>query len=303
MEQQVSTFPLLSIITFLPIIGAIMMALLVRKDSNKQAKTFALWVSLVTFLTSVLMFIKFDANLAGFQFVEKFEWVTDKNIFYFLGVDGISIYLIMLTTLLLPVCILASWNSINKRVKEYMILFLLLESFVIGVFVSLDFLLFYFFFEASLIPMFLIIGIWGAQNRIYASYKFFLYTFLGSVFLLLAILYLYNQFGTTDITALSLVGKELGIDIQKWLWLAFFVSFAVKVPMFPFHTWLPDAHVQAPTAGSVILAGVLLKLGAYGFIRLSLPILPQASAHFADFVFILSCIAISWFTRNIWFRR
>lgn len=289
---QTSTFPLLSVLTFLPLIGAILLAVLVNKTSDKNAKAFTLWISLVTFFTSLLMYLRFDNSATGYQFVEKFEWVTGKGIYYFLGVDGISLYLIILTTFLIPICVLASWNSIKTRIKEYMILFLLLESLVIGVFVSLDFLLFYFFFEASLIPMFIIIGVWGAQNRIYAAYKFFLYTLLGSVFLLLAIIYLYIQFGTTDITVLTMKAKDLDLDIQKILWLCFFASFAVKVPMWPVHTWLPDAHVQAPTAGSIILAGVLLKLGAYGLIRLSLPILPDASAYFADFVFVLSVIAI-----------
>lgn len=290
--EQATTFPLLSVLVFLPLIGAILLAVLVNGKSEKSAKAFALWVSLVTFFTSILMLLRFDSLDSGYQFVEKFEWVTGKGIFYFLGVDGISLYLILLTTFLIPICILASWNSIKERVKEYMILFLLLETLVIGVFVSLDFLLFYFFFEASLIPMFLIIGVWGAQNRIYAAYKFFLYTLFGSVFLLLAIIYLYVQFGTTDITVLSEQGKSLGLDVQRMLWLGFFASFAVKVPMWPVHTWLPDAHVQAPTAGSVILAGVMLKLGAYGLIRLSLPILPDASVYFANFVFILSIIAV-----------
>ncbi len=292
MEQQDFTLPILSALTFLPLVGAILLCVLVGKDSDKTAKTFALWVSSVTFFTSILVFLKFDNLNAGYQFVEKFEWIEGTNIFYFLGIDGISIYLILLTAFLIPICILASWNSIQTRVKEYMILFLILETLVIGVFVSLDFLLFYFFFEASLIPMFLIIGIWGGVNRIYASYKFFLYTLFGSVFLLLAIIYLYTQFGTTDITALTLQAKTLDLDVQKWLWLAFFASFAVKVPMWPVHTWLPDAHVQAPTAGSVILAGVLLKLGAYGLIRLSLPILPDASVYFTNFVFLLSAVAV-----------
>lgn len=287
-----STFPILSILVLLPVIGAALLALLVGKQSDKSAKTYALWVSLVTLFTSILVFLRFDHLNPGYQFVEKFEWIDGKGIYYFLGVDGISIYLLLLTTFLIPICILASWNSIKERVKEYMILFLILESLVMGVFVSLDFLLFYLFFEASLIPMFVIIGVWGAQNRIYAAYKFFLYTFLGSVFLLLAIIYLYIHFGTTDMTALALRGRELDLDIQNILWLAFFASFAVKVPMWPFHTWLPDAHVQAPTAGSVILAGVLLKLGAYGLIRLSLPILPDASSYFADFMFTLSIIAV-----------
>lgn len=293
-------FPILTILTFLPLTGALLLAFSIytqkseegKSISDKNARLLALWVSLFTFAVSVFAFLKFDNSRKGFQFVEKFEWVEGSNIFYHLGVDGISIYLILLTTFLIPVCIISSWRSITKQVKEYMILFLVLETLVIGVFVSLDFLLFYFFFEASLIPMFIIIGVWGAENRVYAAYKFFLYTLLGSLFLLLAIIYLYVQFDTTDILVLAKKAPELSLNIQRILWLAFFASFAVKVPMWPFHTWLPDAHVQAPTAGSVILAGVLLKLGAYGFIRLSLPILPDASHYFAQFILILSAVAV-----------
>jgi len=287
------SLPILSIITFLPLVAAFAIFAFARgSNSAKYSKLTALSVSLVVFVLSLFMLSGFDATATGYQFVEKFEWIKNAGIYYHLGIDGISVYFIVLTGFLTPICILASWNSITKQVKEYMILFLTLEALVIGVFVSLDFLLFYFFFEASLIPMFLIIGIWGAENRVYASLKFFLYTLFGSVFLLLAILYLYNQFGTTDIPTLTAQAPELALGLQQILWLAFFASFAVKVPMWPLHTWLPDAHVQAPTAGSVILAGVLLKLGAYGFLRFSLPMLPDASEYFANFVYVLSAIAI-----------
>ncbi|HCR85141.1 MAG TPA: NADH-quinone oxidoreductase subunit M [Alphaproteobacteria bacterium] len=284
--------PILSLLIFAPLLGAVFILLFTNEKCEEKAKIIALWTSVITFIISLLVWKNFDATNASMQMVEKFEWVREASIFYHLGVDGVSIYLILLTTLLIPICILASWNSIKEKIKLYMVLFLLLETLVIGVFVSLDFLLFYFFFEASLIPMFIIIGIWGGDNRVYASFKFFLYTLFGSVFLLLAIIYLYTQFGTTDMLALTEKAPELSLKTQKILWIAFFASFAVKVPMFPFHTWLPDAHVQAPTAGSVILAGVLLKLGAYGFLRLSIPMLPDASVYFANLVYILSIIAV-----------
>ncbi len=283
--------PILTTLTFLPLVGALLLALLIKDE--KISRIFALWISLITFALSLFMLFKFDVSAEGFQMTEKFEWVDNSGIYYFLGVDGISLYLILLTTFLIPVCIISCWKSITTRVKEYMILFLILETLVIGVFLSLDMMLFYFFFEASLIPMYLIIGIWGGENRIYASYKFFLYTLLGSLFLLLAIIYLYLQADTTDITELyNFIPDLVDGRTQKILWFAFFASFAVKVPMWPFHTWLPDAHVQAPTAGSVILAGVLLKLGAYGFIRFSLPILPEASYDLRWFIYALSAIAV-----------
>lgn len=290
-----ANFPVLSIIIFLPLIGALFIALFVKgedKNSVKNAKNAALWMTIGTFIFSLSIWSGFDYANAGFQFVEKHVWVEGYNISYHLGVDGISLFFIILTTFLMPICILAGWNTITKRVREYMIAFLLLETMIIGVFCALDFVLFYIFFEAVLIPMFLIIGVWGGERRIYASFKFFLYTLAGSVLLLIAMLYLYNVTGTTDIPMLMEKGKEIGLDVQKWLWLALFASFAVKVPMWPVHTWLPDAHVQAPTAGSVILAGILLKLGGYGFLRLSLPILPEASIYFADFMFALSIVAI-----------
>jgi NADH-quinone oxidoreductase subunit M len=288
-------FPILSIIVFLPLIGALFLALFIRgddKEANRNAKNAALWVSFGTFIFSLSLWFGFDPSTSAFQFEEKHEWVEGYNIYYHLGIDGISIFFILLTTFLMPICILAGWDSITKRVREYMIAFLMLETMIIGVFVALDFVLFYLFFEAVLIPMYLIIGIWGGERRVYASFKFFLYTLVGSVLLLVALLYMYQVAGTTDIPVLMERMPQLALSVQKWLWLALFASFAVKVPMWPFHTWLPDAHVQAPTAGSVILAGVLLKLGGYGFLRLSLPLLPKASEYFAPLMFDLSIIAI-----------
>jgi NADH-quinone oxidoreductase subunit M len=238
---------------------------------------------------SVVAWGRFDTASAQFQLVESHAWISD-TIRFKLGVDGFSLPFVVLTAFLMPFCILASWESINKRVAEYMIAFLVLETLMIGVFVALDLVLFYIFFEAGLIPMFLIIGIWGGKRRIYASFKFFLYTLLGSVLLLLALMAMYWHAGTTDIVAL--LQHKFPKEMQTWLWLAFFASFAVKMPMWPVHTWLPDAHVEAPTAGSVILAGILLKMGGYGFIRFSIPMFPDASAYFANFVFALSAIAI-----------
>lgn len=281
-------FPILSILIFLPLFAAFILLI----SFKKQAKQVALTVTIVQFLLSLLLLKDFDKTTSAFQFVEKFAWIEGYNIYYHLGIDGISLFFVILTTLLMPICILASWNSIEKRVKEYLFAFLILESAIIGVFSALDFMLFYLFFEVMLIPMFLIIGIWGAEDRVYAAFKFFLYTLLGSVLLLVALIYIYLHTGTTDIPALMRELPKFGTEVQKWLWLAFFASFAVKVPMWPVHTWLPDAHVQAPTAGSVILAGILLKMGGYGFLRFSLPMLPEASEYFAQFIFVLSVIAV-----------
>ena len=286
-------FPILSLMTFLPLVG-VLFILCVRGDEEtiaRNARATALLTSVFTFVLSIYMYVAFDKSDADFQFVEKKPWLADFNVFYKMGVDGISVFFVLLSAFLTPVCILASWESITKRVKEYMIAFLILETMMIGMFCALDMVLFYIFFEGVLIPMFIIIGVWGGARRVYASFKFFLYTLLGSVLMLLAILALYNQFGTTDIVSLS-TEAQVPFDIQKWLWLAFMASFAVKVPMWPVHTWLPDAHVEAPTAGSVILAGVLLKMGGYGFLRLSMPILPEASAYFAPLMFWLSVIAV-----------
>ncbi|WEZ83782.1 NADH-quinone oxidoreductase subunit M [Rhizobium sp. 32-5/1] len=284
-------WPILSAVTFLPLVG-IALLLLTNENSvsgRRNILNISLLTTLVVFILSLIVWWDFDAANPGFQMVEKHAWLG-TGISYHLGVDGISMLFVVLSAFLMPFCIVASWLTIEKRLKAYMIAFLMLEVFMIGVFVSLDIVLFYVFFEAGLIPMFIIIGVWGGKDRVYASYKFFLYTLLGSVLMLLAIMAMYWQAGTTDIA--ELLAHNFPPQMQTWLWLAFFASFAVKMPMWPVHTWLPDAHVQAPTAGSVILAGVLLKLGGYGFLRFSLPMFPLASDYFAPFVFTLSVIAI-----------
>jgi NADH-quinone oxidoreductase subunit M len=286
----------------MPLIAAAVLALLLRGDdqaARRNAKWLALIATTATFLISLLLLSGFDPANPGFQFVEEGEWIMGLN--YKMGVDGISILFVLLTTFLMPITILSCWE-VETRVKEYMIAFLVLEGLMIGVFTSLDLVLFYLFFEAGLIPMFLIIGIWGGKDRIYAAFKFFLYTFLGSVLMLVAMIAMYVQAGTTDIPTLMthpfpadtipVFGFRIIGGVQTLLWLAFFASFAVKMPMWPVHTWLPDAHVQAPTAGSVILAAVLLKMGGYGFLRFSLPMFPVASDLLAGFVFWLSVIAI-----------
>jgi len=283
---------LLSVLIFLPLAGAGFILMIPGDDeiAVRNARRTALFASSFTFVMSLFLWFGFDGSTADFQFVEKADWIPTYNITYHLGVDGISMLFVMLTTLLTPICILASWDSIKTRVKEYMIAFLILETMMVGMFSALDIVIFYIFFEAVLIPMFLIIGVWGGQRRVYASYKLFLYTLTGSVLMLLAILVMYLQAGTTDIPALMATRFDPGLQI--WLWLAFFASFAVKVPMWPVHTWLPDAHVEAPTAGSVILAGVLLKFGGYGFIRFSLPMFPDASLYFTPMIYGLSIVAV-----------
>jgi NADH-quinone oxidoreductase subunit M len=282
---------LLSITTFLPLLGVLLILLMTPagKAGDMMARQISLFTTTITFIVTLVLWSMFDPTAPGFQFEEKYPWLGG-NINYHLGVDGISLPFVILTAFLMPLCILASWTSIEKRVKEYMVAFLVLETLMIGVFVSLDLVLFYLFFEGGLIPMFLIIGIWGGARRVYASFKFFLYTLLGSVLMLIAVMAMYVTAGTTDIP--TLMAYEFPVEMQTWLWLAFFASFAVKMPMWPVHTWLPDAHVEAPTAGSVILAGILLKMGGYGFLRFSLPMFPDASAYFADFVMVLSVIAI-----------
>ncbi len=292
-------FPILSILTFLPLISALIIFLFVKNtdqqqndQSNKKLFYSAIAISVINFILSITLLFKFDKANANFQFTENISLIPEYGINYALGIDGISLVMIILTTFLIPICLITSINSVKNRVKEYVILFLLLESFVIGSFVAADLVLFYIFFEAILIPMFFIIGIWGGKNRNYAAYKFFLYTLFGSVLFLTALIYIIATYKTADITTLKLILSQNNIEIQKWLWAAFFLSFAIKIPMFPFHTWLPDAHVQAPTSGSVILAGVLIKLGAYGFLRFSLPFFPDASLYFSQLVFILSTIAI-----------
>ncbi len=284
-----SQLPILSFLIFLPIIVAVAIIFLPKNRINIVGIGFV--ASLVNFLISLKLIFDFDKNIE-FNFIEKISLISKYDINYHLGIDGISLFLILLTTFLIPICFIISKNSIKNFGKEYVICFLLIESFVIASFAALDLVLFYIFFEATLIPMFLIIGIWGGINRIYASYKFFIYTLFGSLFFLIAIIYLCNEFGTANILLLEQKVKTLDFEITKYLFLAFFISFAIKIPMFPFHTWLPDAHVQAPTSGSVILAGVLIKLGAYGFLRFSLPFFPEASLHYSTFIFTLSVIAI-----------
>ena len=287
-----TTWPVLSVTTFLPLVGAALLYLLARgseASAARNARWIALWTTIVTFAVSLVLLVHFDSSQSGFQFEERAHWLG-AAINYHMGVDGISLPFVILTTALMPFCILASWKSIQVRVREYMMAFLVLETLMVGTFSSLDLVLFYLFFEGGLIPMFLIIGVWGGPRRVYASFKFFLYTLLGSVLMLLAIMALYAQVGTTDIP--TLMTTNLPHELQRWAWLAFFASFAVKMPMWPVHTWLPDAHVEAPTAGSVVLAAILLKMGGYGFLRFSLPMFPLASHDFAPLVWTLSAIAI-----------
>jgi NADH-quinone oxidoreductase subunit M len=287
--MNASGMPLLSIVTFLPLFGALWIIFLRDDESGRRnARHIAFYVTLATLGVAIYLWMLFDPSTPEFQFVEEAAWFGPVK--YKLGVDGISVLFIVLTAFLMPLCILASWSAVNERVTEYMIAFLVLETLMIGVFCALDLLLFYLFFEAGLIPMFLIIGVWGGPRRVYASYKFFLYTLLGSVLMLLAMMAMYAHAGTTDIVAL--MDHKFPAGMQWWLWLAFFASFAVKMPMWPVHTWLPDAHVEAPTAGSVILAGILLKMGGYGFLRFSLPMFPLASQDLAPLVFTLSVVAI-----------
>src|SRR6266404_5369624 len=289
-----SHWPLLSLVTFLPLVGAgfIMTARGDEAVVARNARNIALSTSLIVFALSIVLWILFDSSTAAFQFVERARWITigGVTISYHMGIDGISLFFVLLSTLLTVLCIAASWNSVHNQVGEYMIAFLVLETMMIGIFCALDFVLFYVFFEGVLVPMFLIIGVWGGARRVYAAFKFFLFTLLGSVLSLLAILAVYFQTGSTDIEVA--LAHNFPPDLQKWLWLAFFASFAVKVPMWPVHTWLPDAHVEAPTAGSVILAAILLKMGGYGFLRFSLPMFPAASHDFAPLIFTLSTIAI-----------
>jgi len=285
--------PWLSIVTFLPLVGVLF--ILFRRggaeaDVARAARSVALLTSTVTFIVSLALWVNFDSSTADFQFVETATWMPQWGINYRMGVDGISLFFVILSTFLTPLCILSAWDAIKVRVKEYMIAFLVLETMMVGMFAALDYMLFYVFFEAVLIPMYIIIGVWGGPRRVYASFKFFLYTLLGSVLMLLALLMMSHVAGTTDIP--TLMKTHFAHDLQLWLWLALFASFAVKVPMWPVHTWLPDAHVEAPTAGSVILAGVLLKMGAYGFVRFSIPMLPEATLVFTPLIYVLSIIAV-----------
>ncbi len=285
-------FPILSLVTFLPLVGCafIMSVRGTEAVVASNSRWAALWTSLVVFVVSLVLWARFDTSQAGFQFTERHEWLPGFRVSYAMGVDGISVLFVLLSTALTPICILASWESVHFRVREYMIAFLVLETMMVGMFSAMDFVVFYMFFEGVLIPMYLIIGVWGGTRRVYASFKFFLYTFAGSVLMLLALLAMWYVAGTTDIP--TLMATAFTPRMQFWLFLAFLASFAVKVPMWPVHTWLPDAHVEAPTAGSVILAGVLLKMGAYGFLRFSVPMLPQASQQFAPLMYALAVVAV-----------
>ena len=293
---------LLSLIIFFPSFGALILGIFLRGEnleSNNNAKLLTLVSTIAPLIFSIFVFSNFNPNVTGFQLVEEYQWLMGLT--YKVGIDGISLPLILLTTITMPIVIISSWK-IERNVKEYMICFLILETLILGVFCSLDLVLFYLFFESGLIPMFLIIGIWGGNNRVYAAFKFFLYTLLGSILMLFAVIYMWTVSGTTDITKLmffdfnssdfELLGFNISGGIQSILWMAFFASFAVKLPMWPFHTWLPDAHVQAPTGGSVVLAAILLKMGGYGFLRFSLPMFPDASLIFQNFIFSISVIAI-----------
>ena len=285
------SFPILSFLTFFPLVGVIF--ILLRKGSievvERSAKNIAVLVSLVNFFVSCYLWIKYNQTTPGFQFVEESKWIANFAT-YKMGVDGISIFLVILTTFISPICIFAAINSLKKRTKEFLIAILVMQTFMVGVFCALDLFLFFLFFEGGLIPMFLIIGIWGGERRVYSALKFFLYTFLGSIFLLIAIIAVYWNMNTLDIA--KLLNTKIPENLQTWLWLGFFISLAIKLPMWPFHTWLPDAHVEAPTPGSVILATILLKISGYGFIRFSLGLFPIASHYFANFIFVLSIIGI-----------
>jgi len=285
----------LNTVTFLPLLGAVIL-LMIPRSEDKLVRSWALLVTIVTFLASIPLFYYFDGSASGMQFETIKPWIPILGASYHIGVDGISILLYMLTTFIMPLTILSSWTSITERVKEFMIAMLVLETAMLGVFISLDLVLFYLFWEAMLIPMYLLIGVWGGARRIYAALKFVIYTMVGSVLMLVAILYLYfmynNYTGTYTFDLLKIMALDIPFNVQIWLFLAFALAFAIKVPMFPFHTWLPDAHVEAPTAGSVILAGVLLKMGTYGFLRFNLPLFPKAAAYFTPAIFVLAIIGI-----------
>src|ERR1035437_9799056 len=288
---------LLTYVLFTPLIGA-MLLLVFQREHEQEIRVFGFVISIITFILSLMIFAKFESLNPGFQFVHKIPWITNLYISYHVGVDGLSLLLLLLTTFITPLTLLSSWKSINKKVKEFTFFMLLLEVGMIGVFVSLDLFLFYVFWEAMLIPMYFIIGIWGGERRIYASIKFFLFTMVGSLLMLVAIIWLavYAKstlgYFTTDLPDLYKIGYTIPHQIQMWMFGAFFLSFAIKVPLFPLHTWLPDAHVEAPTAGSILLAGVLLKMGTYGLIRFCLPLFPQSAVLYAPYISVLAIIGI-----------
>ncbi len=294
MTEQLLSLPLLSLVNFLPLLGVVLVMLLTGqgKGTDAAAKHIAFWTSLVTFAVSLFILFHFDGTQSGFQFVEEADWMTlgSVKVLYKKGIDGLSVWFMVASTFIMPLCFIAAWDSAKDRVREFMIALLVLETMMIGMFCSLDFILFYVFFEGVLLPMFLIIGVWGGSGRVHAAYKFFIYTLLGSVLMLVAVMAMCLHMHTTDMT--MMFGADFPKSWQTWLWLAFFASFAVKTPMWPAHTWLPFAHVEAPTVGSVILAGILLKMGGYGFIRISMQMLPAASHEFTTMMFILSGMAI-----------
>jgi NADH-quinone oxidoreductase subunit M len=291
MLPNFANLPLISTLIALPLITALLLVLWRAPDAKTTPhKWLALMTSLVVFVLSLPLYIQFAPSFQGFQFLESHSWFPSLGLTYRVGIDGISVFFVLLSTLLVPICLMASWHSITSRVRTYLAMFMLLLSFMVGMFTALDTILFYVFFEALLIPMFLLIGIWGGQRRVYAAFKFFLYTLLGSVLMLVALIAIAHYTGTTDMTVLTV--RPLPKFLQHYVWWAFFISFAVKVPMWPVHTWLPDAHVEAPTAGSVILAGVLLKMGGYGFLRFSMPMAPLASFDYAPLMMALSVVAV-----------
>lgn len=288
--------PILSISIFLPLFSALYITFFISHSKSQKKQIYAMYVailsSILTLITTIYLLLSFDSSAEGFQFAERYSWIETIGLEFHVGIDGLSVFFIFLTALLTVICIVASLFTVKKFIKEFLLCFLLLESFCIGAFASINLLLFYGFFEVILIPMYIIIGIWGGENRIYAALKFFLYTFFGSIFFLIALIYIFSETGTFSFEDLNILAPQFSLETQRLLWLGTFVAFAVKVPMVPFHTWLPDAHVQAPTAGSVMLAGILLKLGGYAFLRISLPMLPGASEEFAIYVIWLSSFAV-----------
>ena len=290
------SLPILTTLVLLPLIGGVAV-LFTSKKQPTQARQLALLVSLVAFAVSLLMWVNFDSTSADYQMVERYEWLPEFGISYHIGVDGISLLLVVLTTFLTPIALLCSWESVETRVREFSFFMLALEAAMIGVFISRDLFLFYIFWDAMLIPMYFLIGVWGYDRRIYASIKFILYTMAGSVLMLIAIIWLaYHHYAVTNVMSFDLADllalKDIPVALQTYLFLAFAVAFAIKVPLFPFHTWLPDAHVEAPTAGSVILAGVLLKMGTYGLLRFAFPLFPQAAMTFAPYIALLAVIGV-----------